>query len=456
MKKTAFLICSTLLLATACDQLGQLVIEPVDTPDAGGTVAGDTATPEDTATAPRPDAATMPDTVVPDSTTAPDATLPDSSIAPDSSTDAAPVAEHPDLHVQYAMKTIPTGPSEIGYGFLNLMENAARTESTGRVDNLNGWGLRDYYDRMGWLDVLEVRSTRQGETYGDAFDDSRHPKGRCIRLKVFGGPALDGTSKVARYHDDWHFAPGDWLKPAGGPSGLEGYVGNRDSGGVEGKTRVDIAARLGGRQNHMAVKWGRRYLVGYSVKFPHVPDGFTFDKQVSWNWLSLNELQNAKVGPNNNDVPGFALSLAQDRFKYSSKRFDAAGNELKSVDHYHPAAYDVWFDIVFDFHLDGAKSHQAIWIKRADETQYTLIDDFTGRTIGDYSPDFDLDWHFDLALYAYSFNWTNLSSGDRKWVHPYRILSLLFAEFRMIEIARDGSDFDEGWRAIDPSVNRWR
>ena len=56
----------------------------------------------------------------------------------------AVVPEHAELYVQWAMKTIQTGPGTVGYGFENLATHSEATESSGRLDNMWGWGCLLY------------------------------------------------------------------------------------------------------------------------------------------------------------------------------------------------------------------------------------------------------------------------------------------------------------------------
>ncbi|MBW2523966.1 MAG: hypothetical protein JRI23_07320 [Deltaproteobacteria bacterium] len=368
----------------------------------------------------------------------------------------AVVPEHAELYVQWAMKTIQTGPGTVGYGFENLANHSEATESSGRIDNMWGWGIRRWW--IGhpagamWRDVLEVRSNIPGEAYGDHFDVGRHPNSRSVRLKIFGGPDYD-TDPHSRYHDGWHYAPGDWPLPAGGPSGLEGYNSLTNSGGTIGKPRVDPAIGLS-QQPHMGTYFGHHYIIGFSLRLPSGVDGYEYSYDVSHNNMGILEFQNDSFLPAEDRQQGLALSMAEDDFYIRVHEFDSAGMEVDRTTVRYQAEKDVWFDFILQYRPEWTDSITRVWAKREHEDEYTQLVDSTVPVTGAYRAEMDAGWHMDFAFYMYGLSYSNLEAG-RVWPSAHRVLSMQYAELRVFELEHDGSNLQEGWDAVDPHANRW-
>jgi len=204
----------------------------------------------------------------------------------------------------------------------------------------------------------------------------------------------------------------------------------------------------------MGTYFGRHYLIGFSLRLPSGVDGYEFSYDVSYNNMGIMEFQNDSLKPHNDRQQGFSLGMAEDDFYFTVHRHDADGMRIDSIVERYQAQKDVWFDFIFQYRPEWTNSITRVWAKSERENEYTQIIDTALPVTGAYREEMDEGWKMDFAFYMYGLSHTNLQEG-RVWPSEHRILSMQYAELRVFELEYDGSDFREGWDAVDPQVNRW-
>jgi hypothetical protein len=147
--------------------------------------------------------------------------------------------------------------------------------------------------------------------------------------------------------------------------------------------------------------------------------------------------------------------MAEENFYIQIHEYDRDGMRVDNTPVPYPSEKDVWYDFVFDYRPEWTNSLTRIWVKSEHEDSYTKIVDTDVPVTGAYREEMAEGWHMDFAFYMYRLSYTHLQRGESVWPSPHRILSMQYAELRVIELEHNGSDFDAGWAAVAPDINRW-